>query len=315
MVEPADPRYGEGWLANWRPNGEHCVRARLEGSSLNYRHAFHAGNFADVVKHALLARLIVYLKQKEKPFRVYDTHAGRGLYRLDAEEAVRTGEHSDGITALLADEVAANPLLADYLDAVRAVRAVYGKNAYPGSPLLARQMLRRQDRLSAYELHPNDAKTLTAQFAGDTQVKAIELDGWLALGAHLPPKERRGLVLVDPPFEEVGEHGKLADALQNAHRRWAGGIYALWHPLKRPAERARFHDALKRTGIPSIVSAEFYREPFTADETLVGTGLVVVNPPYTFVAEAEALMTALLPVLGRDTGAHCGIVALAAEAR
>ena len=282
---------------------------------MNYRHAFHAGNFADVVKHALIARLLVYLKQKEKPFRVFDTHAGKGLYRLDDEEAKRTGEHGDGITALLAHPAAANPLLAEYLDAVRAVRTEHGDNAYPGSPLLARHLLRRQDRLSAYELHPVDAKALAVQFAGDVQVKAIELDGWLALGAHLPPKERRGLVLVDPPFEEGGEHDRLVDALQKAHRRWPGGIYALWHPLKRPAERVRFHQVLKQTGIASIISAEFYREPFSPDEALVGTGLVVVNPPYTFAAEADALMKALLPVLARDSKAHCGIVALAAEAR
>ncbi len=280
---------------------------------MNYRHAFHAGNFADVHKHALLARLVAYFKRKEKPFRVFDTHAGRGRYDLSADEATRTGEHLTGITALLASPAAEHPLLADYLDVVRAASAERGSSAYPGSPLLVRRLLRPQDRLSAYELHPVDAAALKAEFAGDVQVKAIELDGWLALGAHVPPKEKRGLVLIDPPFEREGELERIVDGLSAAHRRWAGGTFAVWYPIKRPAERDRLHALLKASGIADIQTAEFFREPFGEEERLVGSGLAVVNAPFVFKAEAEAVMAALLPVLGLSQGAHCGVLALVAE--
>ncbi|WP_062116087.1 23S rRNA (adenine(2030)-N(6))-methyltransferase RlmJ [Aureimonas sp. AU40] len=280
---------------------------------MNYRHAFHAGNFADVVKHALFCRLIGYLQRKEKPFRVMDTHAGRGLYDLDADEARRTGEAVEGIDRLVASPAWDDPLLAEYRAAVEAARARFGTDTYPGSPLIARQLLRRQDRLSAYELHPVDAGALGELFAGDSHVKAIELDGWLALGAHVPPKEKRGIVLIDPPFERTDEIETIVEQLARAHARWPGGVYAVWYPIKRPAQHRRFHDLLRESGIPNIVAADFRREPHTAEERLVGTGLVVVNPPYTFAAEAEAIFALLQPVLTLSPGAECGIHVLAEE--
>ncbi len=280
---------------------------------MNYRHAFHAGNFADVVKHALLCSLIRYLQRKEKPFRVMDTHAGRGLYDLSGDEARRTGEGTEGIDRLIASPAWDDPLLADYRAAVEDTRARFGPDAYPGSPLIARHLLRRQDRLSAYELHPVDAAALAEQFAGDVQVKTIELDGWLALGAHVPPKEKRGLVLIDPPFERTDEIETIVEQLQRAHARWPGGIYAVWYPLKRPAQYGRFHDLLRGSGIPNIVAADFWREPFGPDEPLVGTGFVVVNPPFTFAEEAKALMSLLQPVLQTSTQAECGVRVLAEE--
>lgn len=280
---------------------------------MNYRHAFHAGNFADVVKHALLCNLLDYLKRKEKPFRVYDTHAGRGLYDLGADEASRTGEHVDGITRLAASPVWNDPLFASYRFAVEEARAEFGETAYPGSPLIARRLLRRQDRLSAYELHPDDAAALAGTFAGDPHVKTIELDGWLALGAHVPPKEKRGLVLIDPPFEQADEIERIALALRRAHDRWPGGVYAVWYPIKREAQHRRFHALLRESGIPDIVAADFTREPFGAEERLIGSGLVVVNPPFTFRGDAVAIMRALVPVLGRGSRGDCGIIALAAE--
>lgn len=280
---------------------------------MNYRHAYHAGNFADVHKHALLARLIDYLKRKEKPFRVLDTHAGRGRYDLAGDEATRTGEHLSGIAALLGSPIAQDPLLADYVGVVRQVAAETDGPAYPGSPLLARRLMRAQDRLSAYELHPVDAQALKANFAGDFQVKAIELDGWLALGAHLPPKERRGLVLVDPPFEREGEIERIVEGVVEAHRRWAGGIYALWYPIKRRSERERLHALLAQSGLADIVAAEFFREPFADEERLVGSGLVVINPPFVFANEAQTVMDRLLPVLSRSPDAHCGVLALVGE--
>ena len=276
---------------------------------MNYRHAFHAGNFADVVKHALFSALIGYLKRKDKAFRVFDTHAGTGCYQLGSDQARRTGEHRDGIAALLASPAAKAPELADYLAAATAE----GAPVYPGSPLLARRLLRPQDRLSAYELHPADATELRAVFAGDLQVKTFALDGWLALGAHLPPKEKRGLVLIDPPYEVPGEIERIARGLAAAYRRWAGGIYAVWYPIKRPAEREALHAALRETGIPGIVAAEFMREPFTAEPTLVGSGLAVVNPPYTFSNDAARIMAILEQPLAKTTGAASRVVAIAPE--
>ncbi|MEF2070957.1 23S rRNA (adenine(2030)-N(6))-methyltransferase RlmJ [Consotaella aegiceratis] len=282
-------------------------------AALNYRHAFHAGSFADVVKHALLVRLALYLQRKDKPFRVFDTHAGIGLYDLAGDEAVRGGEHREGIERLLASPAADTPLLADYVGLVRQIRSDHGASAYPGSPLLLRRLLRRQDRLSAYELHPRDAETLASLFRGDIQVKTFHLDGWLALGAHLPPKERRGLVLIDPPFEQADEIERAVAGLAKAYRRWPGGTYALWYPIKRRTERERLHALLRETGIANILAAEFQREPFGDEIRMTGSGLVVVNPPYTFSQEAGEIIQVLGSVLGRTSAADGRIVAIAAE--
>lgn len=276
---------------------------------MNYRHAFHAGGFADVVKHALLAALVEYLKRKEKPFRVFDTHAGVGRYDLNSSEALRTREHLDGITALLRSPAATAPELAPYLRAATAE----GRGFYPGSPLLVRRLLRHQDRLSAYELHPADAVRLAALFDGDVQVKTFALDSWLALNAHLPPKEKRGLVFIDPPYEKTDEIDRIASGLAAAHRRWPGGTYAIWYPIKRAAERDHLHGMLRATGIADILAAEFMREPFAADARLVGTGLAVVNPPYTFAAEARRIMAILEQVLGKNGGGRSDLVAIAGE--
>ena len=267
---------------------------------MNYRHAFHAGNFADVVKHVLLTRLIAYLKRKEKAFRVFDTHAGRGRYDLSADEATRTGEAAEGIQHLItaAPQLAADPLFADYFAAL-APDLQAGR--YPGSPLIARRLLRPQDRLSAYELHPADASALKAEFAGDVQVKAIELDGWLALKSHVPPKEKRGLVLIDPPFEKASEADDILEGLSGAHRRWPQGVYALWYPLKRRAMVETLHRGLAELGFAERVTAEFMLEPYDATEPrFVGTGLAVLNPPFTYADEARAVLAALAPLLKRD---------------
>ena len=206
--------------------------------AMNYRHTFHAGNFADVVKHAVLALLIERLKAKATAFRVIDTHAGAGLYDLAGEQARRTDEWKGGIGRLLgkSPDPSLAALLSPYLSAVEAAQTLappgpdHSPRLYPGSPWIARHLLRPQDRLTAVELHPEDAASLSQLFAGDRQVKVIALDGWNALGAFVPPKERRGLVLIDPPFEERDEFDRLLAGLVKAHRRWPTGVYALWYP-------------------------------------------------------------------------------------
>jgi 23S rRNA (adenine2030-N6)-methyltransferase len=264
---------------------------------MNYRHAFHAGGFVDVVKHIILTRLIVYLQRKAAAFRVIDTHAGRGVYDLTGREAERSPEWREGIARVLARGLP--PLAEPYLAVIREMNPD-GLVSYPGSPVLTRKLLRPQDRLEAVELHPEDAATLGATFAGDIQTRVIALDGWLALGGHLPPKEKRGLVLVDPPFEEPGEWERLVGGLVKAHRRFAGGTYGLWYPLKDPGDVTRFLAALRDTGIPDMVRIELtIRRPSTPPR-LHGTGMIVVNPPYVLEAEMAELLPVLAEVLAEE---------------
>ncbi|MBL8579373.1 MAG: 23S rRNA (adenine(2030)-N(6))-methyltransferase RlmJ [Mesorhizobium sp.] len=282
---------------------------------MNYRHAYHAGNFADVVKHVALSRLVEYLKLKEKAFRVIDTHAGIGLYDLSSEEAQKTGEWHGGIGRLLSADLSdeARQFLAPYLEAVMAANPAGAIESYPGSPLIVRHLLRPQDRLSAIELHPQDFHRLRELFAGDFQVRTMELDGWLALGAHLPPKEKRGLVLVDPPFEQAGEFDRLLDGLDRAHRRWPGGIYALWYPVKNRAAVAEFRETLRQAGIPKILDVVFEIRAASAEGLFDGTGLVIVNPPFVFEAEMRVILPELMKALGEDATAGWSLEWLAGE--
>ena len=200
---------------------------------MNYRHAFHAGNFADVMKHALLVRIIAYLQRKETPLRVIDTHAGPGLYDLAGDAAGRTGEWMAGIGRL---EEAFAPgveeLLAPYRTIVADIRARHGQTIYPGSPGILREILRRQDRGVLVELHPADHKALSRAFNQVTNLKVLHLDGWTALNAMIPPRENRGLVLIDPPYEETNELDRLGSHIVDATRKWPNGVYAAWYPIK-----------------------------------------------------------------------------------
>ena len=273
---------------------------------MNYRHAFHAGGFVDVVKHLILTRLIEYLKLKPAAFRVIDTHAGIGRYDLTGEEAQRSPEWREGIARLLDHDLPpeAAALAQPYLDVVKGENPDGGLKAYPGSPLLVRKLLRPQDRLFAMELHPADAKALSALFAGDIQSRVIELDGWLALGSQLPPKEKRGLVLIDPPFEEDGEFERLAAGLVRAHKRFPQGVYALWYPLKDQKERDAFVAALRETGIAKMLRAEVMVRAPAHPPRLFGTGMMIVNPPYTLEVELKVLLPPLATILadnGRGT--------------
>jgi len=282
---------------------------------MNYRHAYHAGNFADVVKHAVLARIVEYLKRKDKAFRVIDTHAGRGTYDLTSVEAQKTGEWQAGIGRVLEHTFRpdAAALLAPYLEAVRALNPAGGVKRYPGSPSIVRHLLRKQDRLTAIEMHPEDAAALAKLFAGDIQTRVIELDGWLSLGAHMPPKEKRGMVLVDPPFEVAGEFERLVGGLGKAHRRWPGGIFALWYPIKDRRAVNAFRTALAETGIAKITDIRFEIRPASAEPSLDGSGMVVVNPPFSLKAELDVLLPALSRVLSEPAGGAWRVVEIAGE--
>jgi len=261
---------------------------------VNYRHAFHAGNFGDCVKHALLVWLMRALQRKPTPLFVLDTHAGAGRYDLASGPAARTGEWQIGIARVLDDPPEA---LTDYTGMVRSL------GLYPGSPAIIRALLRPGDRLACCELHPDDATSLRRHFARDPQVAVHRRDAWEALGALLPPSERRGLVLIDPPFEHPEEFARLAHGIAAGWQRFRTGVFAAWYPLKQRAPVRQFLADLRQSGIRDIVAAELcLREPVDPAR-LNGCGLLVVNPPYRFEPEVSAILAALLDRLGaRESG-------------
>ena len=266
---------------------------------MNYRHAFHAGNFADVHKHAVLGRVLAHLRLKPAPFRVIDTHAGAGRYDLSRPEPARTGEWRLGIARVWEASLPAEPqrLLAPYLGAVAAFNPSQALGVYPGSPLIAQILLRSQDRLIACELEPTSATSLAAALRNDRRAKTRAIDGWTALGAYVPPKERRGLVLVDPPFEEAADFARLAGALAAAYRKWPTGIYMLWYPIKERAAPDALARRLRRLAVPKLLRSELTLGPQPVEGGLFGSGLIVVNPPFTLEPELRHLMPALGAVL------------------
>jgi 23S rRNA (adenine2030-N6)-methyltransferase len=280
---------------------------------MNYRHAFHAGSFADVIKHATLVRILVHLRAKPAPFRVIDTHAGAGRYDLDDPDAGRSAEWREGIARLLAaaPSQGAKELLAPYFEAVGSLNPSVGLTAYPGSPLLVRAFLRERDRLIACELEPRAAAALARNLRSDRRCKAIAIDGWTAVNAYIPPKERRGLVLIDPPFEEPADFERLGSALEAAHRKWASGIYLLWYPLKERKGADALARRLCRSGFAKILRAEVnLPKPRNGDkprkgDRLSACGLVIVNPPWTLEGELRLLLPEFVAAFSqRDGGGH-----------
>lgn len=276
---------------------------------MNYRHAYHAGGFADVVKHAVLSLVIMHLRQKPAAFRVLDTHAGAGLYDLTSAEAQKTREADGGIGALMAalsrDDLPApaRALLQPYLDALAGFNPGGEITTYPGSPALAAALLRPLDRLLACETEPTALAALGASLARDRRAKALDVDGWTALSAYLPPKERRGVVLIDPPFEERNEFPRLAGALGAAHRKWPGGIYLAWYPLKDAQAVNAFAKRMSKAGIPGVLRAEVTVTSRPAADRLGGTGLLLINPPWRLDDELRVLLPALAKVFAPAQGA------------
>lgn len=268
---------------------------------MNYRHAFHAGNPADVMKHAVLARVLAYLGKKDAAYRVLDTHAGAGLYDLDGANAQRTLEADAGIEAVLAAPLPENAaaLMAPYLDAVRALRAD-GRRLYPGSPALALALSRPQDRFLFCELHKEERAKLEKRVGADARAKILAQDGYQALSAHLPPRERRGLVLVDPPFEEQGEFHRMVEGLKAAYARFATGTFMLWYPIKDLRAVDAFRREVTQLKLPKTLRVEMDFAEVRSLDTLSGSGLILVNPPFTLADEARTMLTALAPLLARD---------------
>jgi 23S rRNA (adenine2030-N6)-methyltransferase len=261
---------------------------------MNYRHAFHAGNIADVFKHVVLVLLIEHLLQKDTAFCYIDTHAGTGRYDLTADAAQKTGEFRAGIGRLLA--AAPPPTLARYVALVRAAQPTPGAlHVYPGSPALAQALLRPHDRMILCERHPDDAASLRRHVRDDARVHVHQRDGYEGLVAFVPPAERRGLVLVDPPFEDRDELPTLVAAVHAAHRRWPTGAYALWYPIKVRGALDQFHGALADAGLRKLLAVEFVATP---DAALRGAGMVLINPPWQIERPLATLLDELAPALG-----------------
>ena len=260
---------------------------------MNYRHAYHAGNFADVVKHVALCVAILNLRRKEAPFRIIDSHAGRALYDLGGEEAARTGEAKQGIERLGDLEIDGLPAsLAAYLSCVRKENA----GLYPGSPRIAARLVREQDKLVAIEKHADEAQALRRALAEFPQAKVIEADGHERLPALLPPPERRGLILIDPPYEAADEFQRVPDLLVRAHRRFATGIYLIWYPVKSRSDADAFCGEIAAKGISDALRIEI--DTGGSGDRLAAAGLLIVHPPYGFREEMEAVSMHLAPRLG-----------------
>jgi 23S rRNA (adenine2030-N6)-methyltransferase len=265
---------------------------------MNYRHAFHAGNFADVWKHLALVLCLDHLALKEAPFRVLDVFAGIGGYRLDSDAALRSPEWRDGIGRLLGvDNVP--PPVARYLEAV--AQAGEGPGTYPGSPAFIAQALRRQDKAILIELHGEDFVTLSENFASFTGIKTENRDAWEAVRAHLPPVERRGLVLIDPPFEKAGEFDRLVRALSDGLSRWATGTYILWHADKDAYVTGQYRDELAASGA-RLLAADLRVAAPHEGTGLVSCGLTIANPPFGLEGALQEAGPFLAALLARGTG-------------
>lgn len=260
---------------------------------LSYRHGFHAGNFADVFKHVLLVQLVRALQRKDKPFCLFDTHAGAGRYDLGSATARKNREFADGVGRLWRQSALSSEL-DDYLEQVRALNPGGELRWYPGSPRIARDLLRPDDRLVLTELHPSEFPLLKAEFGGDRQVAVHHADGYTALKAFLPPLERRGLVLMDPAYEFKGEFERLAEAVRLIHHRWETGIVAIWYPILDRQPSLRFQQILRESGVPAILCAELGLYPYEGPPGLHGCGMVIINPPWKLDDTLNRLLPELL---------------------
>lgn len=247
---------------------------------LSYRHAFHAGNFADLLKHAVLVDCLLYLKRKDAPFTYYDTHAGPGSYALDAEYALKNREFETGITRIW-DAVTLPEALAQYRQCIRQANPDGTLHNYPGSPAIAAQVLRPNDRICLSELHKTESELLQKQFKYDRRAEVWREDGFVRTTKQLPPRERRGLILIDPPYELKEDYHRVVDFLIAAHRKFAQGVYLLWYPVVERERIDQLETALCASGLRNIESYELGIEADSEGRGMTASGMIVINPPWT----------------------------------
>ena len=271
---------------------------------LSYRHAFHAGNHADVLKHAVLVHLLRYLTQKDKPLWFVDTHAGAAIYALDEGYATKNAEYESGIARLWAREDLPQAL-ADYVGQVRALNPDGALRRYPGSPQLALQLLRQQDRLRMFELHSTESKALQQYFRDDgPRALAYAGDGFAGLQAVLPPPSRRALVLIDPSYEDKDDYRHVLAALRDAHKRFAAGVYAVWYPQVQRRESRQFPEQLKQLQQKDWLHVTLtVKQPVAGGYGLHGSGMFILNPPWLLPQALDLAMPYLARVLAQDAAA------------
>jgi 23S rRNA (adenine2030-N6)-methyltransferase len=271
---------------------------------LSYRHAFHAGNHADVLKHFIEVQLLGYLAQKDKPFWYIDTHAGAGCYSLDSGYAAQNAEYESGI-AQLWERVDLPAALGDYVALVKRINPDGQLKLYPGSPLVALELLRGQDRMRLFELHPTDSEILQQNFAGHgTQVLMQTADGFAGLKALLPPPPRRALVLIDPPYEDKQDYQRVVSALREGLKRFAGGVYAVWYPQLQRTESRQLPGQLKQLPVKSWLHVALsVQAPSEDGYGMHGSGMFILNPPWLLHGVLQQVLPYLVRVLGQDPGA------------
>ncbi|HSB96335.1 MAG TPA: 23S rRNA (adenine(2030)-N(6))-methyltransferase RlmJ [Spongiibacteraceae bacterium] len=264
---------------------------------LSYRHAFHAGNHADVLKHSVLSLLLEYFKQKDKPFWYIDTHAGAGAYRLDSSEARKNAEYARGIGRILAARTTLPDFLQPYVESIDALNSGADLKHYPGSPWLAAELMRATDRLRLFEMHPQDVQILNDNLQRDRRVVITQSDGFSGLKALLPPPPRRALILIDPPYELKEDYAKVVNALQDALKRFSNGTYMIWYPLLSRAEAQRLPAKLMALQLPAL-RIELQVEKPQGEFGMFGSGLFIVNPPWTLRAQLQTWLPQLQSLLG-----------------
>lgn len=279
---------------------------------LSYRHSFHAGNFADVLKHLVLVRLLRYLTQKEKPLLYLDTHAGAGGYALASRHADKTQEFENGIGRLWGRDDLPE-VVADYVALVREFNGGERLHNYPGSPWFAQQLLRPHDRLVLHELHPADYEQLLANTRSDRRCRVLRDDGFQGTIALLPPPQKRGLVLIDPPYEMKEDYQRVIDTLAAAHKRFATGCYALWYPVVERYRIERLEKALVASGIRRVLLLELGNRPDHRGHGMSASGMIVINPPFTLAAEMTPALEYLATTLGEAGHGHWRCVELIGE--
>lgn len=279
---------------------------------LSYRHSYHAGNFADVLKHTVLTSIVDYLLQKDKAFCYLDTHSGCGAYQLDSEQSLKTGEFKNGIAALWALTDLPEPV-ARYVEQVKAFNGEGALTLYPGSPMICNQLRRDDDRMFLFELHPNEFLNMRGNFSGDRRIKMTNDDGLQGLIANMPPKERRGLVLIDPSYEIKTEYEEVVETIIAAHRRFATGTYALWYPVVKRTLINQMERVLKASGIKNIQLFELGIEPDKEEHGMTSSGMIVINPPWTLQKEMQHSLPFLAEALGINGAGYYRNETLVAE--